>query len=187
MEVKDVFGDLPRLETNRLLLRKIEPGDLEDIFAYASDPRVAQYTSWQAHTSIEASREFLSYVLDLYRDGKVAPWGLVHKGDDRLVGTCGFLDWHPYHSRAEIGYALSSKYWRRGLMTEAVRELVSFGFRTMDLNRIQGQCEIENVASARVMEKAGMRLEGVLRQHEFSAGRYLDMAIYSILRSEWCG
>jgi ribosomal-protein-alanine N-acetyltransferase len=181
--VKDVFDDLPILETDRLVLRRLEADDLEDVFEYASDPKVAQYTSWPAHATIEDTREFLSYVLELYRRGEVAPWGVVCEG--KVVGTCGFLDWYPRGSRAEIGYALSSKYWGRGLMTEAVGEVISFGFRAMRLNRIQGRCEVENIASIRVMEKAGMRLEGVLRQHEYSEGRYLDIVMYSILRREW--
>jgi ribosomal-protein-alanine N-acetyltransferase len=187
MEERDVFSDMPTLETDRLLLRRMVSGDLEHIFAYASDPEVARYTSWPAHSSLEDSQEFLDYVLDLYRQGKVAPWGMVHKGDGRLIGTCGFLDWHPHHARSEIGYALSRQYWGRGLMTEAVREIISFGFETMGLNRIQGRCEVENVASARVMEKAGMKLEGVLREHEFCKGRYLDMRVYAVLRREWEG
>lgn len=182
-EVKDVFDDLPSVETDRLLLRRLEADDLEDVFAYASDPEVAKYTSWPAHETLKDSREFLNFVLDLYKNGEVAPWGVVCEG--KVVGTCGFLDWNRHSSRAEIGYALSSKVWGRGLMTEAVRAVISFGFRAVNLNRIQGRCEVENIASIRVMEKAGMRLEGVLREHEYSEGRYLDIVIYSILRREW--
>jgi ribosomal-protein-alanine N-acetyltransferase len=182
-EMKDVFGDLPSLETDRLLLRRLEADDLEDVFAYASDPEVAKHTSWPAHETLQDSREFLNYVLELYKNGEVAPWGVVLEG--KVVCTCGFLEWNRHSSRAEIGYALSSRYWGRGLMTEAVRGVIAFGFRTMNLNRIQGRCEIENIASVRVMEKAGMKLEGVLREHEYSEGNYLDIAIYSILRREW--
>jgi ribosomal-protein-alanine N-acetyltransferase len=187
MKVKDVFGDLPVLETDRLVLRRMEAGDVEDLFAYASDPKVAQYTSWPAHRTIQDSHEFLAYVLELYEKGEVAPWGVVHRSESRLVGTCGFLDWYQDSFRAEIGYALASKYWGQGLMTEAVRAIFTFGFETMQLNRIQGRCEVENIASIRVMEKAGMRREGVLREHEFAGGRFLDIAIYAILGSEWEG
>jgi ribosomal-protein-alanine N-acetyltransferase len=184
-EVKAVFGDLPVLETDRLFLRRLQADDLQDIFEYASDPEVAKYTSWPAHQTIHDTREFLDYVLELYRNGDVAPWGLVVKVGGKLVGTCGFLDWYPDSARAEVGYALSSQYWGRGLMTEAVRAVIAFGFRTLNANRIQGRCEVENIASIRVMEKAGMKLEGVLREHEYAAGRYLDIAIHSILRREW--
>jgi ribosomal-protein-alanine N-acetyltransferase len=183
IDVKDVFDDLPFLETDRLVLRRLEADDLEAVFEYASDPKVAQYTSWPAHATIDDSSDFLNYVLERYAKGEVAPWGVVREG--KVVGTCGFLDWYVHSSRAEIGYALSSKYWGQGLMTEAVGKVIGFGFRTMALNRIQGRCEVENIASIRVMEKAGMRREGVLRQHEYSEGRYLDIVMYSILRREW--
>ena len=187
MEVTDVFGDMPTLETHRLWLRRIEPDDLSDIFEYASDAEVAKYTTWQAHSSIDASREFLNYVLDLYNRSQVAPWGVEHKADGKLIGTCGYVGWQVVHARGEIGYALSRLYWGRGLTTEALREVIAFGFRTMNLNRIQGRCDVDNIGSARVMEKAGMRCEGVLRQHEFAEGKYLDIAMYSILRNEWSG
>lgn len=92
------------------MLRPLEAGDLDDLFAYASDPEVARYTSWPAHGSVEDSRAFLDYVLEQYQRGEVAPWGVVNKAGGRLVGTCGFLDWVQHAAWAEIGYALSSRF-----------------------------------------------------------------------------
>jgi RimJ/RimL family protein N-acetyltransferase len=80
IEVRDVFGDLPVLETEQLVLLKLEMDDLEDIFEYASDPEVAEYTSWTANKTINDTRAFLNYVLDLYKNGEVAPWGVVYEG-----------------------------------------------------------------------------------------------------------
>jgi ribosomal-protein-alanine N-acetyltransferase len=185
VKASDVFADLPVLETDRLLLRRLQAHDVDDIFEYASDPEVAKYTSWAAHATIQDSDKFLDYVLELYEKGDVAPWGVMYKPKAKLVGTCGFLDWYLPASWAEIGYALSREYWGRGLMTEAVRAVIAFGFRAMQLNRVQGRCEVENIASIRVMEKVGMKREGVLREHEYAKGRYLDIAIYSILRGEY--
>jgi RimJ/RimL family protein N-acetyltransferase len=79
-QVKDVFNDLPTLQTDRLLLRRLGADDPEDIFEYASDPKVAKYTSWPAHATVEDSREFLNHTLALYRNGEVAPWGVVCDG-----------------------------------------------------------------------------------------------------------
>lgn len=126
----------------------------------------------------------MTSVMDQYRNHQVAPWGVVHKGNMKLIGTCGFIYWIPDHARAEIGYALSRTYWGEGYMTEAVREVISFGRRTMELNRIEARCRTENTASARVLEKVGMKFEGILRRHIFSKGAYHDMKMYSILRSE---
>jgi len=185
MEIEDIFDDLSVLETGRLLLRKMSLSDAEDLFEYASDPEVAKYTTWQAHESIEDTKCFLNSVMDQHKNRQVAPWGVIHKEDKKLIGTCGFVYWDLPNSRAEIAYALSRKYWRKGYMTEAVREVITFGFRTMELNRIEARCKIKNIASARVMEKVGMRFEGILRQHMFAKGTYHDLKIYSILKEEW--
>jgi ribosomal-protein-alanine N-acetyltransferase len=108
----------------------------------------------------------------------------VYKGDHRFVGTCGIVSWEPHHARAELGYALSRDYWGRGLMAEAVCAMISFGFDKMNLNRIEARCIAENVASARVMEKAGMIYEGTLRQRELIKGEHRDIKVYSVLRDE---
>ncbi len=183
--VADVFGNLPSLETERLLLRKLRLEDAGDLFEYASDPEVSRYTTWEAHKTIDDSRAILSQWMDLYATGQVAPWGVVHKGDAKLIGTCGFVSWAPRHARAEVAYALSRKYWNKGYTTEAVRAVIAFGYNTMRLNRIEARCEIPNVGSARVMEKVGMKFEGVLRQQLFVKGVYVDLKMYSILRAEW--
>ena len=183
--IEDVFADLPTLETERLVLRRMRLEDASDLFEYASDPEVSLYTTWYPHQSIDDSREFLTRILSLYENTQLADWGIVHKADAKFIGTCGFADWSPYHSRAEIGYAMSRKYWGQGLMTEAARRVIDFGFENMQLNRVDARCMIENIGSARVMEKSGMTYEGILREHMYAKGRYDDLKIYSILRREW--
>jgi ribosomal-protein-alanine N-acetyltransferase len=120
------------------------------------------------------------------REGGDEPdwWGVVYKGDHRLVGSCGFESRESGHARAALGYILSRKYWGRGLIPEAVRALIAFGFERMGLNRIEARCIAESIASARVMEKAGMIPEGTLRQRESIKGAHRDIKIYSILKSE---
>ena len=183
--IEDVFGDLPTLETERLVLRKMRLDDAADLFEYASDPEVSTYTTWGPHQSLDDSREFLTRILGLYENCELAEWGIVHKADAKFIGTCGFVDWSPYHSRAEIGYAMSRKYWGLGLMTEAARRVIAFGFENMQLNRVEARCMIENIGSARVMEKSDMSYEGILREHMYAKGQYDDLKIYSILRREW--
>ena len=185
LRIEDVFGDLPTLETERLVLRKMRLDDAADLFEYASDPEVSTYTTWGPHQSIQDSREFLMRILSLYESDQLADWGIEHKADAKFIGTCGFALWDPYHSRAEIGYAMSRKYWGKGLMTEAARELIDFGFHNMQLNRLQAMCMVDNIGSARVMEKSGMTYEGILRDYMYAKGRYDDLKVYSILRREW--
>jgi [ribosomal protein S5]-alanine N-acetyltransferase len=167
------------------VLRKIRLTDAPDIFAYASDPAVARYTTWPPHPTVAATEAFVREVLQRYAQGLVGPWGIVHRDDGRLIGSCGFAYVMAWHGRAEIAYALSRPYWGQGLMPEAVRAVFAFGFDTLHLNRIEARCELENVASERVMQKVGMQFEGVLRQHTQVMGSYRDLKLYSKLRSEW--
>jgi [ribosomal protein S5]-alanine N-acetyltransferase len=181
----EISRNLPTLETDRLILRRMTPSDAEAVFAYASDPEVTRYVVWDTHRSIQDSRAFLELAVQKYKSGGEPDWGIVYKGDHHFVGTCGFVGWDVDHARAEIGYVLSRKYWGRGLMPEALRAMIAFGFERMGLNRIEARCIAENTASARVMEKVGMTYEGTLRQRELIKGAYRDMKLYAILRSEY--
>jgi [ribosomal protein S5]-alanine N-acetyltransferase len=184
-QVREVLKDLPTLETDRLVLRKMTLDDAEAIFAYASEHEVSRYTLWETHRSIEDSRAFLELVIQKYESGGEPDWGIVYKGDHRFVGACGLVDWEAEHARAEVGFVLSREYWGRGLMPEAVRAMFSFGFERMNLNRVEARCIVENAASARVMEKAGMAYEGTLRQREYIKGAYRDIKLYAILKEEF--
>ncbi len=180
------FPNLPELETERLLLRKMRLDDAGAMFAYASDPEVTRYVLWETHRSIEDSESFLGFAAEGYRRGDFGGWGVVLKDSGAFVGTCGIdVDYAPEHARAELGYVLSREHWGKGLMPEAVRAVIRFGFGRMRLNRLEARCIAENTASARVMEKAGMTYEGTLREREFIKGAYRDMKLYSILRREY--
>lgn len=186
VKITDIFSSLPSIETERLLLRKMNIDDVEDLFEYASDPKVAENVLWDQHQSIEDSKRYLSYMMKKYKKCDVSEWGIIHKQDNKFIGTCGFGWWNNFHCRAEIGYALSKKYWNRGLMTEAVREVVAFGFEKMKLNRVEARCMLENIASEKVMQKVGMKFEGIMRKQAFARGAFHDLKMYAILKKEYC-
>ena len=140
---------------------------------------------FEPHRSVEESEGFLRRALEGYERGDFGGWGLVLKDSGAFVGTCGMdADYAPEHARAELGYVLSREHWGKGLMSEAGRAVIRFGFGRMGLSRVQARCIAENAASARVMEKAGMICEGTLRESEFIRGAYRDWKRYSILRRE---
>lgn len=157
------------------------------MFEYAQDSQVSKYTGWYTHNSIQDTKLFLQYTINNYKNNQLSNWGIVHKAEQKFIGTAGFIDWNVEHAKAEIGYTLSRKYWGKGYMTEVVNAIIYFGFRTMMLNRIEARCVIENIASARVMEKVGMKYEGILRGCMFMKGKYRDLKIYSILKEEFSG
>lgn len=177
------FSNLPTLRTDRLLLRPLRDGDEEGIFEYASDPRIDRYVIWKHHQTIEESRFYLLGILERYAAGDAAPWGMIDLASDKLIGTIGFVELWPPHARGEIGYALSPGFWNHGLTSEAARKVIEYGFRTMGLYRIEARCEVENLASARVMEKCGMEYEGTLRGQMQVKGAPKDMKMYAVLRS----
>ncbi|ELS34174.1 GNAT family N-acetyltransferase [Pseudanabaena catenata USMAC16] len=171
------------LQTPRLILRKLLLSDAEDIFAYASDPLVSAYTLWDTHHSLDDTYRYLNDIaLELYRSGQGIDWGIVDRKSNRLIGTCGLYT-TPMHRRAEIGYALARDYWGQGLMSEAVRAAIAFGFHVMQLLRIQAFCALENIGSARVLEKSGMQFEGILHNYVFTKAQSWDVKMYAITRS----
>jgi ribosomal-protein-alanine N-acetyltransferase len=179
----------PPLVTPRLLLRAVRPADADDLYAYARDPEIARFTTWNAYQTVADAHRFLRIVLDQYRTGKIGLWGIEHRATQRFVGTIGLTGegeaGASAHGRAELAYALSREFWNQGLTTEAARAIVDFGFTSWDLNRIEARCLVPNIASARVMEKIGMNYEGILRQHIYVKGTFHDLKIYAILKSDW--
>jgi ribosomal-protein-alanine N-acetyltransferase len=180
----DFRFEIPRLETARLVLRSLVLDDAAEVFAYASDPEVASWTTWEAHRTLDDSREYLNRVMSWYDDGFGGPWGLELKSTGQLIGTCG-MALTPQHARGELGYAIGRAWWGQGLTTEAVVESIRYGFEELGLNRIEARCLPHNIGSARVMEKAGMTYEGTIREQVFYKGSFDDLKLYSILRREW--
>jgi ribosomal-protein-alanine N-acetyltransferase len=105
--------------------------------------------------------------------------------DRRLIGTCGIRMASAGAHKGDIGYELSPGHWGQGYATEAARAIVRFGFTELRLQRIWSWCIAKNVGSARVLEKAGMRLEGRLREKEYFKGRWWGTLLYAILEQEY--
>lgn len=182
---KEIFGNLPIIETERLRLRKLSMRDASDIFEYASVPEVAEHVTWEFHRNISDSMHFLRIMIQQYDDGIPSPWGIIDKEIGKLIGTIGFHVWSQQNAYAEAGYALSKGYWNKGLMTEAYNAVIKFGFEKMKLNRIEATCKPANTASEKVMLKCGMKYEGLMRKKLFAKGEYHDLKLYSLLKSDW--
>ena len=184
MKVDDIFFDLPIIETDRTILRKINEQDENDMFTYCSDEEVSRYTTWYKHETINDTRVFLNRILEEYRNQQIAPWGIQDKASGKLIGTCGFVYWNTAHSRAELAYALSKQFWNQGYMTEIAKKIIEFGFEKMELIRIEARCLLDNAGSARVMEKSGMQFEGIMRKQIFAKGIQQDLLMYSIIKEK---
>ena len=176
---------VPTLETPRLRLRKLLMTDSQDIYEYSKDPLVAKHVLWDPHRSVAESRSYIRYMQRKYRTDEAYSWGIELKAEKRIIGTIGFMWIQPENNAAEVGYSLSRMYWNQGIMTEALSKLLEYGFRTLNLNRIEAQHETDNSASGAVMRHCGMRQEGVLRSRIINKGKYVDMVLYAVLRREY--
>lgn len=180
-----LFDDMPRLETPRLILRRLEMRDAPDLFDYSRDPQVAKHVLWDAQTSVSEARAYVRYMLRRYRAGEPASWGIEEKETERVVGTIGYMWYQRDNNACEVGYSLARRRWNRGYMTEALAEVLRFSFEELGVHRVEAQHEVENAASGAVMRKCGMRKEGTLRGRLYNKGRYVDVDLYAMLREDY--
>lgn len=179
------FCVFPQLNTQRLVLRKLEVSDAEEMFEYSSRPEASQYANWEPHTSVEYTKEFLRWLKWQYRFHKVKTWGITLKNGGKLIGTVSFVKIDKETTSAEIGYTVSSAFWGNGYATEAVQKLLEFGFLELGFQRIFAKVVKENVKSSRVLERLGFTYEGTLRNSMVIHKKLCDVSYYSILKSEF--
>ncbi|MCB1035571.1 MAG: GNAT family N-acetyltransferase [Acidobacteria bacterium] len=177
----------PSLTTTRLRLRPLGLEDEPGIFAYASDPEVARFTLWEAHRSRDDSRSFLeAYAFANYRQEVPDPYGIFLKeAPGELLGTVGCHWASTLHLTMELGFALARPAWGRGITTEAAWAAVCFSFSICRPNRLQARCHPENRASARVLQKLGMRQEGCLRAAVCKGEETWDVLLFALTRRDW--
>ncbi|MDB5078802.1 MAG: acetyltransferase, ribosomal protein N-acetylase [Chloroflexi bacterium] len=180
-----IFQNIPELQTGRLLMRRMVMSDVPDLFEVASDEEVTRYITWETHRSLSDTERFIQVVHDWYDRQEVLYWAVLRQSDMKLIGTCGIFEWVPKDARAELSYTLGRPYWGQGYASEVVSVMVRFAFEVMQLNRLEGRCLAENTASARVMEKAQLILDGVLRQQLYLKGAFRDLKVYSLLKQDW--
>jgi ribosomal-protein-alanine N-acetyltransferase len=179
------FDPFPILETPRLLLRRLGPGDAEALLRIQQDPQVTRFLGRDPDTSLEQILKRIELVDSNVRESAGITWALVLRETGALIGTAGLWRWVKPHRYAEIGYQLASAYWGRGLMTEALLPVLRYGFEVMEVHRIEGNTDPQNGASARVLEKLGFQQEARLRENWFYNGAFTDSVIYGLLRREF--
>ena len=185
MNSEVAFVDFPRLKTEHFTLRKEEEKDRYDIFELYSNEDVVKYMPLTPFLSVEDAINEMKWYQKIFKEQSGIRWMIEDSQSKKVIGTCGFLNYEKIHSRIEIGYDLTPNFWGKGIMTEVVKCIMDFGFLTMEVNKIEAKVDPENEASIRLMYKLGFYKEGVLRQHEFEKGKYVDLAIFSKLKSEY--
>jgi RimJ/RimL family protein N-acetyltransferase len=150
------------IKTDRLRLRKVKLSDAEAIFRhYAQDLEVTRYVSWRAHKDLTETREYVRVCLLAWDTGKAFHWVIERLEDKQVIGM---IIARVADQKWELGYVLARLYWGRGYMTEAVKGVIACALRCKEIYRVWAVSDVDNAASIRVMEKAGMQREGILRR-----------------------
>jgi len=175
----------PTLKTERLNLRPFSPDDAPAVTALVGEREIAFNTLHIPHPyEVGMAEQWIGTHRDMYQKGEQLIFAIERRSDRKLVGAVG-LTLSQKDNRAELGYWVGKPYWGQGYCTEAAGEILRYGFEVLELNRIQASHFSRNVASAKVMEKIGMKYEGCLRSHVYKWGEYLDIIYRAILKSEY--
>lgn len=174
------------IETKRLLLRKFEIEDAPNMYKnWANDKEVTKFLTWLPHDSVEVSKE----VIELWQKEGMSDnsyqWCIEFKEIKEPIGSIGVVHRMNEMEAVEIGYCIGKKYWNKGLVSEAFDAIITFFFNEVGANRIESRHDTNNPASGKVMQKCGLKLEGIKRQADRNNSGICDMEIYGILKEDW--
>jgi ribosomal-protein-alanine N-acetyltransferase len=184
---KDVrLEAIPELETPRFLLRGMRLLDAQSLLVFMSDHDTMKYLTPHPVQGLEGMEKTIAKSLSQFKQQKEIPWVIIDKKTEEVIGMFRFHKLHFWHRKTELGAVLRNDFQQKGAMTEIFKEVLSFGFQTLGLNRIVGDIFADNIGSKRLLEKYGFHKDGTLRQTDFDGERYHDTIVYSLLHSEFC-
>lgn len=173
------------LATERLLLRKLTPKEYKFIFENYSRAQVKKELALANEAEYRKELSKFKKGVATYNRSFVQ-FQLIDKETGEIIGGCGYHTWYLEHSRAEIGYGLlKDAYKNKGIMTEAIKPVIEYGFYTMNLNRIEALIGPDNDASIKLIKKFNFKQEGYMRQHYFKNNFLMDSLIFALLKEEY--
>ena len=183
--IRSSFRHIPKLETERLILRKIRLKDVSDMYAYSRDPETSRFLLWEPHPNRRFTLSHILYLQKAYAAARFFDWALVLKETGQMIGTCGFTEIYEQEKRCEVGYVLSPRFHRRGLAPEALTEVLRYGFTVLGLEKASGRFMEDNIASRKVLERLGFHNDTVKRETFFKRGKEQTILTYSLSRDEF--
>ncbi len=170
------------IETKRLILRKLEISDLEQVYNnWCSDPKVSKYVTWDMHKNIEQTKEYINFKLGLYEKDYRFDWVVVIKETNEVIGEIDAVKQSLNYNLVELGYCYGSKYWNNGYATEALSAVIKYLKEVALVEKVTA-CHIStNPASGRVMQKAGMKYDATLKEYvvDKNTKERADLVYYS--------
>ncbi|HEY6976407.1 MAG TPA: GNAT family protein [Chitinophagaceae bacterium] len=178
------FDPFPTLISERLILRKIENKDANEIFTLRSDERVMKFIDRPRAKSIEDARTLINKMDEALVKNEGITWGITLKPGLKIIGTIGYWRIIKEHFRAEIGYQLHFDLQGKGIMQEALVKVLDYGFNIMQLHSVEANVNPGNLPSIKLLEKNNFKREAYFKENYYFNGRFLDSAIYSLIKKD---
>ncbi|MEO7978774.1 GNAT family N-acetyltransferase [Flavobacterium sp.] len=178
------FAPFPVIKTERLVLRRITDEDVNEVFELRSNAETMRYIPRPLAKTTEDALIHIATIEEKIILNEGINWGITLKDNSKLLGIIGYYRMQPENYRAEIGYILLPEFHGRGIITETVKRLITYGFNDLKLHSIEAIIDPENSASEKVLQKCGFVKEGHLRECQFYEGKFIDKVIYSLLRNK---
>jgi len=176
-----VFKKFPVLKTRNLTLRKISLNDTNNVFSIFANPETVRYFGKHPFTELSQAKERIIQSITAFRNKEGIRWAITLNTSNELIGSAGIWRIERSHFRGELGYELSPDYWGKGIMKEALSEIVKFGFEQIKIHSIEANTDPENIASRKLLESLGFKQEGLLRESFYFDGKFYDNVIYSLV------
>lgn len=182
------FSRFPNIELGDIKLRDLMLKDKELYFEMMANPLNAPFQSDEdIPKDVEEAVDSIKYWGGLFYRKQSIFWTIADTKTDDLLGTIGFNNWNFHNRRAEISYDLSSKHWRKGIMTRVLNNILLFAFKDMKLYRIEARTLLDNIPSHKILEKTNFKREGIQRAYRVINGEPTDVALYSLTKKDYGG
>ncbi|HLP59098.1 MAG TPA: GNAT family N-acetyltransferase [Candidatus Deferrimicrobium sp.] len=185
--------DFPQIETQRLVLRQISSDDAENLWKLRSHSEIMEFMDTAPMQSVQEAWEKINRISCNFIEEQIPVWAISLKEDkqngtnNKMIGYVGYIRWDKKHYRAEIAYVLEPAYWRRGIMSEAIKAVLQMGFEQMTLHSVEGNVNPANIASIKILEKFNFRKEAYYKENFYFNGKFVDTIIYSLLKQDFIG
>lgn len=178
------FNPFPVLETERLILRNLHESDKYDLYDIRSNPETMQFIPRPLAKTVNDAAEVIKMITNFTSQNERINWAITERGVDKLIGVIGYVNIKPESFRAEVGYVLNNKYTGKGIAYEALEAVLEYGFNRVHLHSVEAIIRPDNVASVKLVEKAGFIREAFFRDYVFHNGRFHDELVYSLIQPD---
>lgn len=179
------FSEFPVLQSERLCLRQLVEEDAEAVMAIRGDYEVTRYNIGAAYADIAQAQGLIDNIGRMFENENSLYWGITLQPVDAVIGMIGYNYWNRVDHRGSVGFDLARAYWGRGIMPEALRTVLRFGFERLGLNRVEADASVYNFQSQRALQKVGFRQEGHLREQYHEADGYHDLLLFALLKRQF--